>query len=66
MKRKVKKVGEENVFQVVTENAVTIMKAAELFMANHPRIYWTSCAVYFIDFMLKSISKQKEISDAVK
>ncbi|XP_078174452.1 uncharacterized protein LOC144568097 [Carex rostrata] len=62
----VKEVGEENVLHVVTDNAAANMKVAELFMAKHPRIYWTSCAAHNIDLMLESISKQKEISDAIR
>jgi Protein of unknown function (DUF 659) len=66
MESGVKEVGEKNVLQVVTVNTTTNMKAAELFMANHPRIYWTSYAAHCIDLMLESISKQKDINDAVK
>ena len=62
----VKEVGEENVLHVVTDNAAANMKAAELFMEKHPRIYWTSCAAHSIDLMLERISKQKEISDAIR
>ncbi|XP_078148592.1 uncharacterized protein LOC144544048 [Carex rostrata] len=61
-----RKFGEENVLQVVTDNAAANMKAAELFMAKYPRIYWTSCAAHSIDLMLESISKQKEISDVIR
>ncbi|XP_078158838.1 uncharacterized protein LOC144554393 [Carex rostrata] len=62
----VKEVGEENVLQVVTDNAAANMKAAELFMAKYPRIYWTSCAAHSIDLMLESISKQQEIRDVIR
>ncbi|XP_057837206.1 uncharacterized protein LOC131047347 isoform X2 [Cryptomeria japonica] len=50
-------VGEENVVQVVTDNAANYVAAGRLLMERHPSIVWTPCAAHCIDLMLEDIGK---------
>ena len=49
MEEVVQEVGEENVVQIVTDNAANYMAAGRLFEMRHPTIFWTSCAAHCID-----------------
>ncbi|KAJ9561947.1 hypothetical protein OSB04_007107 [Centaurea solstitialis] len=51
----VEEVGEENVVQVVTDNASAYVAAGRLLMAKRPHLYWTPCAAHCIDLMLEDI-----------
>ncbi|XP_057838522.2 uncharacterized protein LOC131048545 [Cryptomeria japonica] len=50
-------VGEENVVQVVTDNAANYVAAGKLLMERHPSIFWSPCAAHCIDLMLEDIAK---------
>ncbi|XP_057842730.2 uncharacterized protein LOC131052148 [Cryptomeria japonica] len=50
-------VGEENVVQVVTDNAANYVAASKLLMERHPSIFWSPCAAHCIDLMLEDIAK---------
>ncbi|XP_059076669.1 uncharacterized protein LOC131875947 [Cryptomeria japonica] len=50
-------VGEENVVQVVTDNAANYVVAGKLLMERHPSIFWSPCAAHCIDLMLEDIAK---------
>ncbi|GJR72913.1 putative zinc finger, BED-type containing protein [Tanacetum coccineum] len=52
----VEEVGEENVVQVVTDNAAAYVKA--LLEAARKHLYWTPCAAHCLDLMLEDIDKQ--------
>ncbi|KAJ9561060.1 hypothetical protein OSB04_006220 [Centaurea solstitialis] len=65
----VEEVGEENVVQVVTDNASAYVAAVTsktamnmnmlrlLLMAKRPHLYWSPCAAHCIDLMLEDIGK---------
>ncbi|GJY51331.1 hydroxyproline-rich glycoprotein family protein [Tanacetum coccineum] len=63
----VEEVGEENVAQVVTDNADAYVKAGKLIEAARKHIYWTPCAVHCLDLMLEDIGKQipRKAKDAI-
>ncbi|GLJ38170.1 hypothetical protein SUGI_0777100 [Cryptomeria japonica] len=48
-------VGEENVVQVVTDNAASYVAAGKLLMERHPKIFWSPCAAHCLDLMLEDI-----------
>ncbi|XP_059072695.1 uncharacterized protein LOC131873658 [Cryptomeria japonica] len=50
-------VGEENVVQVVTDNAANYVAAGKLLMERHPSIFWSPCAAHCVKFMLEDIGK---------
>ena len=54
----VEEVGEENVVQIVTDNAVNYKDVGALLMAKRARLYWTLCAAHCIDLMLEDFEKK--------
>lgn len=54
----VEEIGEENVVQVVTDNAANYKAAGELLMEKRPHLYWTPCAAHCIDLMLEDFEKK--------
>ncbi|KAL4586691.1 hypothetical protein LXL04_011333 [Taraxacum kok-saghyz] len=54
----VEAVGEENVVQVVTDNASAYVKAGRLLEAKRQHLYWTPCAAHCLDLMLEEIGKE--------
>ncbi|CAH9125516.1 unnamed protein product [Cuscuta epithymum] len=54
----VEDVGEENVIQIVTDNATNYKAAGELLMQKRKRLYWTPCAAHCIDLMLEDYEKK--------
>lgn len=59
-------VGEENVVQVVTDNAANYVAAGKLLMERHPTIFWTPCAAHCIDLMLEDLGKLPWIKTCVE
>ncbi|XP_057870338.2 uncharacterized protein LOC131076993 [Cryptomeria japonica] len=59
-------VGEENVVQVVTDNATNYVAAGKLLMERHPSIFWSPCAAHCIDLMLEDIGKIAWIKTCVE
>ena len=57
--KKVDEIGEDNVIQLVTDNASNCKKAGELLMMKRKKLYWTPCAAHCIDLMLEDIGKIK-------
>ncbi|XP_022874101.1 uncharacterized protein LOC111392920 [Olea europaea var. sylvestris] len=58
----IKEIGEENVVQIVTDNAINC-KAAELSIeSRYPHIFWTPCVVHSLNLPLKSICDPSEKS----
>lgn len=57
----VQEIGEENVVQVVTDNAANYKAAGELLMAKRKKLYWTPCAAHCIDLMLEDFEKKVPI-----
>ncbi|RZB42462.1 hypothetical protein D0Y65_053162 [Glycine soja] len=65
----VKFVGEENVVQVITDNAANFKAAGELLMHTRPHLYWTPCAAHCIDMILEDLEKHlkegRKVEDSV-
>ncbi|XP_076889611.1 uncharacterized protein LOC143540433 [Bidens hawaiensis] len=55
--RFIKKIGPENVIQVVTDSASNNVSAGKLIEEKYKHIYWTPCAAYCIDLMFEDIFK---------
>ncbi|XLR57114.1 hypothetical protein S83_007786 [Arachis hypogaea] len=55
----VEEVGEENVIQVVTDNAANYKAAGEMLMKKKKKLFWTPCATHCIDLMLEDLEKKK-------
>lgn len=53
----VRRIGEDNVVQVVTDNASCNVKAGRLLEASFPHLYWTPCAAHCLDLILEDIFK---------
>ncbi|XP_039001335.1 uncharacterized protein LOC120127510 [Hibiscus syriacus] len=62
----VEKIGEENVVQVVTDNASNYVKAGMMLKATRPYLYWTPCAAHCIDLMLEDIGKILKVQNTLK
>ncbi|XP_061336622.1 uncharacterized protein LOC133283732 [Gastrolobium bilobum] len=54
----VQEIGEENVVQVVTDNAANYKVVGALLMEKRKKIYWTPCAAHCIDLMLEDLEKK--------
>ncbi|RVW76443.1 hypothetical protein CK203_056860 [Vitis vinifera] len=53
----VEEIGEENVVQVITDNASNYVNAGMTLMEKRSRLWWTPCAAHCIDLMLEDIGK---------
>ena len=53
----VEEIGEENVVQVITDNASNYVNAWMRLMEKRGRLWWTPCAAHCIDLMLEDIGK---------
>uniref|UniRef100_A0A2N9ENN1 BED-type domain-containing protein n=1 Tax=Fagus sylvatica TaxID=28930 RepID=A0A2N9ENN1_FAGSY len=54
-------VGEENVVQIVTDNASNYKKAGKMLMEKRKKLYWTPCAAHCIDLILEDFEKKLKI-----
>jgi len=50
-------VGEENVIQVVIDNATNYKIVGRLLMAKRKRLFWTLCATVYVNLMLEDYEK---------
>ena len=53
----VEEIGEENVVQVITDNASNYVNVGMRLMEKMRRLWWTPCAAHCIDLMLEDIGK---------
>lgn len=53
----IREVGQENVVQIITDNAASYACATGLLLNRYPSIFWSPCASYCIEKMLEDISK---------
>ncbi|XP_027177656.1 uncharacterized protein LOC113776795 [Coffea eugenioides] len=53
----VEKIGEDNVVQVITDNASNYKTAGKILMEKRKRLFWTPCAAHCIDLMLEDFQK---------
>ena len=58
-------IGEDNVIQLVTDNAANCKKAGELLMMKQTKLYWTPCADHRIDLMMEDIGKIKTFKTVI-
>ncbi|XP_016189421.1 uncharacterized protein LOC107630719 [Arachis ipaensis] len=58
----VEEVGEENVIQVVTDNAANYKATGEMLMKKRKKLFWTPCAAHCIDLMLEDLKKKSNTS----
>ncbi|XP_047166554.1 uncharacterized protein LOC124835629 [Vigna umbellata] len=56
-------VGEENVVQVVTDNAANFKAAGELLMQKREKLYWTPCAAHCIDLIFEDFEKNLKVHE---
>ncbi|KAL9683714.1 hypothetical protein QQ045_015542 [Rhodiola kirilowii] len=56
-------VGDENVIQVITDNASNCKASGEIIEGYYPRIYWTSCVVHTLNLALKNICAARNINN---
>ncbi|PKI39183.1 hypothetical protein CRG98_040429 [Punica granatum] len=59
----VEQVGEENVIQIVTDNAANYKAAGEMLMEKRKKLFWTPCAAHCIDLMLEDLEKKIKVMD---
>jgi hypothetical protein len=57
----VERIGEENVVQVVTDNAANYKAAGQLLMEKRKSLFWTPCAAHCIDLILEDFEKKLEV-----
>jgi len=57
----VKRIGEKNIVQVVTDNAANYKAAGQLLMEKRKSLFWTSCATHCIDLIVEDFEKKLEI-----
>jgi hypothetical protein len=62
--RCIQEIGEENVVQVVTDNA-SVNTTTSLMAAKRPSIFWTGCAAHCLDLMLEDIGKLGPIEQTI-
>ncbi|XP_061988373.1 uncharacterized protein LOC133706829 [Rosa rugosa] len=62
----VEEVGEENVVQIVTDNASNYKWAGKELMKHRSKLWWTPCAAHCIDLMLEDISKLKVFETTIQ
>ncbi|XP_059066890.1 uncharacterized protein LOC131858042 [Cryptomeria japonica] len=62
----IQEVGEENVVQVVIDNAASYVAAGKLLMERHPKIFWSPCAAHCLDLMLEDIGKLEWVKSIVE
>lgn len=63
--KKVCEIGEDNVIQLVTDNAANCKKAGELLMRRRKKLFWTPCAAHCIDLMLEDVGKIKSFKNVI-
>ena len=57
----VKRNGEENVVQVIIDNAANYTAAGQLLMGKQKRLFWTPCVAHCIDLILEDFEKKLEV-----
>ncbi|KAL6583185.1 hypothetical protein OROMI_005263 [Orobanche minor] len=59
-------VGENNVIQIITDNASNCKNAGKRIMEARKSLWWTPCAAHCIDLMLEDIAKLKIFEEAIE
>ena len=61
-----KEVGEENVVQIVIDNAANYVVAGKLLMERHRHLFWIPCVAHCLDLMLEDLGKIPWIKKCVE
>ncbi|XBH64959.1 hypothetical protein VPH35_118630 [Triticum aestivum] len=61
----IEEIGEENVVQVVTDNASVNVSAASMLTAKRPSIFWNGCAAHCLDLMLEDLGKLGPVAKTI-
>ncbi|KAI5412253.1 hypothetical protein KIW84_057060 [Lathyrus oleraceus] len=61
----VEEVGEDNVVQVVTDNAANYKASSEILMRKRNKLYWTPCAAHCLDLMLEDLEKKISVHEDI-
>ena len=56
---------EENIVQIVTDNASNNMAAANMLKLKRPNIFWTSCTTHTVSLMVGDIAKVKPMQNVI-
>jgi len=56
-------VGEQNVFQVVTNNHANFKVGGDLLMQKREQLYWTPCVAYCIDFIFEDFERNLKVHE---
>ncbi|KAL6498583.1 hypothetical protein OROHE_026524 [Orobanche hederae] len=59
-------VGENNVIQIITDNASNCKNAGKRIMEARKSLWWTPCAAHCIDLMLEDIAKLKIFEEVIE
>ncbi|XP_048447177.1 uncharacterized protein LOC125480394 [Pyrus x bretschneideri] len=62
----IQEIGEENVVQVISDNASNYKNVGAKLMERKEKVWWTPCAAHCIDLMLEDISKMAWFDDTLK
>ncbi|KAB2610217.1 hypothetical protein D8674_018249 [Pyrus ussuriensis x Pyrus communis] len=62
----IQEIGEENVVQVISDNASNYKNAGAKLMEKKEKVWWTPCTAHCIDLMLEDISKMAWFDDTLK
>eukprot|EP00253_Pinus_taeda_P027736 PITA_27736 len=62
----IQEVGEQNVVQVITDNASNYVLAGKMLESKYRAIFWTPCAAHCIDLMLEDIGKVEWVKNIVE
>lgn len=63
LKEVIDEVGDQNVVQVITDNAKNCKGAGEIIEGIYPLIYWTPCVVHTLNLALKNICAAKNVEN---
>jgi phosphoribosyl-ATP pyrophosphohydrolase len=61
----IKRIGEENVVQVVTDIAANYKAAGQLLMEKRKILFWTPCVAHCIDLILEDFEKKLEVHQVI-
>ncbi|KAI0514260.1 hypothetical protein KFK09_010295 [Dendrobium nobile] len=62
----IREIGEENVVQIITDNATNYACAAGLLLKRYPSLFWSPCASYCIEKMLEDISEMEWVCEVLE
>ncbi|PWA67780.1 HAT dimerization domain, Ribonuclease H-like domain protein [Artemisia annua] len=61
MKEDINEIGNQNVVQIITDNAANCKAAGQLIEGEFPHIYWTPCVVHTLNLAVKNICSPNNV-----